>query len=126
MAENEKFLSERMADLEDKIDYIIYSGKPKYEPELSEATFNNFYTRFENQVKEMGALAGRITMNTRFENILKHKVLYPDHEIGYWFPIGKASYNIPVDFMEMKNDYVVEILDAGNFPSTEKSIRGLR
>lgn len=125
MAE-ERSLSERMADLENKIDYLIYAGKPTYEPELSEAQFKTFYKNFKNEIEQLGALGGRITMNTRFENILKHKVLYPDDERGYWYPIGEPVNNIPVDFMNMRNDYVIEIMDAGNFPSTDCGVRGLK
>ena len=124
MANNEKSLAERMTDLENKIDYLIYSKKQKYEPVLSESAFNNFYNGFEKEIKELGALGGRITMNTRFENILKHKVLYPDYERGYWFPIGKTSNNVPVDFAETNHDFVIEILDAGNFPTSESGIGG--
>lgn len=120
----EKSLSERMADLEDKIDYIIYSGKPQYEPELSEREFTTFYSRVEKSFSDMGLLGGAITINPRFANILKHKVLYPDYESGYWYPIGKTTKDIPVDFRNMKYDFALEMFDAGNFHPVEGTARG--
>lgn len=120
MAKNEKSLSERMADLEDKIDYLIYSEKPQHEPALSETEFRKFYSGVERYLKRMDVLGGRITINERFENVLKHKALYPDYDSGYWFPIGKATKDIPIDFRKMRHDFCIETLDAGNFPPTDR------
>lgn len=117
---NEKSLSERMADLEDKIDYLIYADKPKKEPSLSESEFRDFYKEVENNLEKLGVLGGRITMNSRFENILKHKVLYPDYDNYYWYPIGKTTKDIPIDFREMRYDFCIETIDAGNFPPVDK------
>ena len=122
----EKSLSERMADLENKIDYLVYQKKPQCEPGLSENQFMAFYSRVEKEIENVGASFGIITMNSRFENILKHKVLYPDYERGVWYPIGKSSKDIPVDFRNMGYDFAVEMLDAGNFPSTPDGVGGIR
>lgn len=125
MAE-EKTLSERMKDLENKIDYLVYQGKPQHEPPLSENQFMTFYSRVEKEIETVGASFGMITMNTRFENVLKHKVLYPDYEHGVWYPIGKGTNDIPVDFRHMGYDFTIEMLDAGNFPSTPNGVGGMR
>ena len=116
MTNSEKSLSERMADLEDKIDYLIYADKPKYEPSLSEVEFKDFYSRIEKYFSKLGVLGGRLTMNTRFENVLKHKVLYPDYEYGCWYPIGETNKAVPIEFRDMRYDFCIEMIDAGNFP----------
>lgn len=120
MAENEKSFKERLADLENKIDYLIYSEKTQLEPELSESEFKSFYSMVENEIKNIGGLGGRITMNSRFADILKHKVLYPDYDTGYWYPTGRTTKDLPVDFRQIKYDYAVEMLDAGNFTHLEE------
>lgn len=124
MAE-EKSLSERMQDLEDKIDYLVYQGRPQQEPSLSETEFKNFYSGVENYFKKLDVLGGRITVNTRFENVLKHKVLYPDYDSGYWFPIGKTTKDVPIDFRGMRYDYCIETLDVGNFPPVDSVAKGV-
>lgn len=116
---NEKSLSERMADLEDKLDYLIYAEKPKQEPPLSESEFKTFYRGVENYFQKLGVLGGRITINPRFENILKHKVLYPDYDLDCWYPIGKTTKDIPIDFREMRYDFCIETINAGNFPPVD-------
>lgn len=118
--DKEKSLSERMSDVESKLDYLIYARKQQHEPELSETEFKNFYSGVEKYFKKLEALGGRITINTRFENVLKHKILYPDYESGYWYPIGKTDKDIPIDFRGMRYDFVIETLDAGNFPPADK------
>ena len=63
----EKSLSERMANLEDKLDYLIYADKPRHEPNLSEADFKTFYSRVEREFEQIGVMGGAITYDEALE-----------------------------------------------------------
>ena len=110
-------ITERLSDIENKLDFLYYNQKP--EVSLSHSDFITFYKRVQNEAKNQDWAGCIITLNERFAKSLKNKVLYPDYDSGYWYPIGMEE-DMPIEFRDMQYDFLLESFIRGNFkPKTE-------
>ena len=114
-------ITERLSDIENKLDFLYYNQKP--EVSLSHSDFITFYKRVQNEAKNQGWAGCIIMLNERFAESLKNKVLYPDYDSGYWYPIGMEE-DMPIEFRDMQYDFLLESFIRGNFKPKTK-MRGL-
>lgn len=115
----EKSIAERLDDIEFKMDFLIH--KENHQVKLSHPDFMEFYRRIKQKADEDGWIGYCIWLDETFAKVLQHKVLYPDYDTGYWYPIGKTDKDAPIAFRKMPYDYTIECYMAGDFrPKKDK------
>ena len=111
----DKSISERLTDLENKIDRLVNQEKPtKY---ISQTDLLTFHNRIRKILPEDGIVPYRIVISEKFSDCMQHKMLYPDYNTGVWRLLGHTSEDsTPFIFEDIPKDFLVECLIGGNFP----------
>lgn len=117
----DRSIKERLSDIENKLDFLYYNQKP--EIHLNHSDLIALYKRVQSEAKEQGWISCIIILNERFASSLKNNVLYPDYDSGFWYPIG-MSEDIPIDFREMRYDYALDTVIAGDF-NPKRRMKGI-
>lgn len=120
---DKKAIEERLNKLETMIEALIKQDVQKPQKSITQQDFKTFYNRVQTEFQKDDITPCCIWMNEQFANDLKHNVLYPNYETGYWYVIGEPEI-IPVGFSKMKYDFYIDCAVFGDFiNSTPENIR---
>ena len=116
----ERSIAERLSDIESKMDFLI-KKESNFVEELSHTDFMIFYQRIKDEADKENWVGYCIWLDEKFAKSLQHKVLYPDYDTGYWYPIGKTDKDAPIAFRKISYDYAIECYMAGDFRPKKRS-----
>ena len=109
----DKSIADRLSDLESKMDFLIHRESPRIE--LTQPDFMSFYNRIEKMLPDDCIIPYCLWIDEKYENCLKHKVLYPDDDSGFWYPIRKTTKDLPIAFKSLPYDFLIDCYLGGDF-----------